>query len=86
MDKNSITQQVRDIVRIKLDIQDIYAEQEITSEANFANDLGADSLDTAELVMEFEKTFNIAISDSEWEDISTFGEAVALIEKKLELR
>ena len=83
MDKKSITQEVRDIVRIKLDIPDIFAEQEITPEANFTNDLGADSLDTAELVMEFEKTFNIAISDNEWENITTFGGAVALIEKKL---
>lgn len=55
-------------------------ESEITMESNFTNDLGADSLDTVELIMEFEKEFNIAIPDDQAEKISTVGEAVKYIE------
>jgi acyl carrier protein len=55
-------------------------EAEVTSEASFTNDLGADSLDTVELIMEFEKEFNIAIPDDQAEKIQTVGEAVAYIE------
>lgn len=54
---------------------------EVTSEANFTNDLGADSLDTVELIMEFEKEFNIAIPDDQAEKITTVGQAVEYIEK-----
>ena len=57
------------------------SESEVTPNANFTNDLGADSLDTVELIMEFEKEFNIAIPDDEAEKISTVGEAVDNIEK-----
>ncbi|NQY11773.1 MAG: acyl carrier protein [Flavobacteriales bacterium] len=57
------------------------SESEVTQNANFTNDLGADSLDTVELIMEFEKEFNIAIPDDEAEKISTVGEAVDYIEK-----
>ena len=57
------------------------SESEVTPNANFTNDLGADSLDTVELIMEFEKEFNIAIPDDEAEKISTVGEAVDYIEK-----
>ena len=57
------------------------SESEVTQNANFTNDLGADSLDTVELIMEFEKEFNIAIQDDEAEKISTVGEAVDYIEK-----
>ena len=53
---------------------------EVTPEASFTNDLGADSLDTVELIMEFEKEFDLAIPDDEAEKISTVGEAIAHIE------
>ena len=56
-------------------------ESEITMESNFTNDLGADSLDTVELIMEFEKEFNIAIPDDQAEKIGTVGEAVKYIEE-----
>jgi acyl carrier protein len=52
---------------------------EVTLEASFTNDLGADSLDTVELIMEFEKEFNIAIPDDQAEKISTVGQAVDYI-------
>jgi acyl carrier protein len=57
------------------------AESEVTNEASFTNDLGADSLDTVELIMEFEKEFNIAIPDDQAENIQTVGDAVSYIEK-----
>ena len=55
-------------------------EDEVTAEASFTNDLGADSLDTVELIMEFEKEFNIAIPDDQAEKIQTVGDAIAYIE------
>jgi len=55
-------------------------ESEVTTEASFTNDLGADSLDTVELIMEFEKEFNIAIPDDKAEGIGTVGEAIAYVE------
>ncbi len=51
-------------------------------EASFTNDLGADSLDTVELIMEFEKEFDLAIPDDQAEKISTVGEAIKYIEEK----
>ena len=56
-------------------------ESEVTVEASFTNDLGADSLDTVELIMEFEKEFNIAIPDDQAEKIATVGEAIKYIEE-----
>ena len=56
-------------------------EGEVTSEASFTNDLGADSLDTVELIMEFEKEFNIAIPDDHAEKIQTVAQAVQYIEE-----
>ena len=56
-------------------------ENEVTMEASFTNDLGADSLDTVELIMEFEKEFNIAIPDDQAEKIATVGDAVKYIEE-----
>ena len=53
----------------------------MTPEASFTNDLGADSLDTVELIMEFEKEFNIAIPDDQAEKIGTVGEAISYIEQ-----
>lgn len=55
-------------------------ESEVTLESNFTNHLGADSLDTVELIMEFEKEFNIAIPDDQAEKIATVGDAVKYIE------
>jgi len=54
---------------------------EVTSEASFTNDLGADSLDTVELIMEFEKEFDIQIPDDQAEAIATVGDAISFIEK-----
>ncbi|MDD4109745.1 MAG: acyl carrier protein [Prolixibacteraceae bacterium] len=58
-------------------------ESEVTDEASFTNDLGADSLDTVELIMEFEKEFDLAIPDDQAEKISTVGEAIAHIEEAI---
>ena len=58
-------------------------ESEVTNEASFTNDLGADSLDTVELIMEFEKEFNLSIPDEEAEKIETVGHAVTYIEEHL---
>jgi len=55
-------------------------EAEVTPEASFTNDLGADSLDTVELIMEFEKEFNMAIPDDQAEKIGTVGDAISYIE------
>ncbi len=68
---------VKEIIIDKLGLQ----ESEVTNEASFANDLGADSLDTVELIMEFEKEFNISIPDQDAEKISTVGEAVKYIQE-----
>ena len=51
-------------------------EADVTREANFTNDLGADSLDTVELIMEFEKEFEISIPDEQAENIQTVGQAI----------
>lgn len=56
-------------------------ESEVNHEASFTNDLGADSLDTVELIMEFEKEFNIAIPDDQAEKIQTVGDAISYIEE-----
>ncbi|MEI8009161.1 MAG: acyl carrier protein [bacterium] len=74
-----IDNKARAIVVDKLGVD----ENEVTPEASFTHDLGADSLDTVELGMEFEKEFDITINDDEWEKINTFNEAVVLIEGKL---
>lgn len=55
-------------------------ESEVTDKASFTNDLGADSLDTVELIMEFEKEFNLSIPDEEAEKIETVGDAVTYID------
>lgn len=59
------------------------AESEITPDANFVKDLGIDSLDYAEIVMEFEQSFDIRIPDDDAEKLQTFGEAVKYIEGKI---
>lgn len=74
---SDIKSRVITIIVDKLSVE----ESEVTLEASFTNDLGADSLDTVELIMEFEKEFNIAIPDDQAEKISTVGQAVDYIEK-----
>ena len=74
---SDIASRVKAIIVDKLGVD----ENEVTVEASFTNDLGADSLDTVELIMEFEKEFNIAIPDDQAENISTVGQAVEHIEK-----
>ncbi|HNW90149.1 MAG TPA: acyl carrier protein [Bacteroidales bacterium] len=73
---SDITARVKAIIVDKLGVD----ENEVTPEASFTNDLGADSLDTVELIMEFEKEFNIAIPDEEAEKIGTVGDAIKYIE------
>ncbi|MBI4648664.1 MAG: acyl carrier protein [Bacteroidia bacterium] len=73
---SDIASRVKAIIVDKLGVD----ENEITPEASFTTDLGADSLDTVELIMEFEKEFNIAIPDDQAENISTVGEAIAYIQ------
>ena len=73
---SDIANRVKAIIVDKLGVD----EKEVTIEASFTNDLGADSLDTVELIMEFEKEFNIAIPDDQAEKISTVGEAISYIE------
>lgn len=73
---SSIAERVTKIIVDKLGVD----ESEVSKEANFTNDLGADSLDTVELIMEFEKEFNISIPDEQAEKITTVGEAVSYLE------
>ena len=73
---SEIEAKVKAIIVDKLGVD----ESEVKPEASFANDLGADSLDTVELIMEFEKAFSISIPDDQAEKISTVGEAIAYIE------
>ena len=74
---SDIASKVKAIIVDKLGVD----ESEVTPEASFANDLGADSLDTVELIMEFEKEFNISIPDDQAEKISTVGDAVSYVEQ-----
>lgn len=73
---SEIAEKVRSIVVDKLGVD----ESEVTLEASFTNDLGADSLDTVELIMEFEKEFNISIPDDQAENIQTVGQAISYLE------
>ena len=74
---SDVAAKVKAIIVDKLGVD----ESEVTNEASFTNDLGADSLDTVELIMEFEKEFDLAIPDDQAEKISTVGEAIAHIEQ-----
>jgi acyl carrier protein len=74
-----IQHKITDILTEKLGI----AESEITPDANFVKDLGIDSLDYAELVMDFEQTFDIKIPDDDAEKMQTIGQAVKYIQSKL---
>ena len=74
---SEIATKVRSIIVNKLGVDD----KEVTPEASFTNDLGADSLDTVELIMEFEKEFNISIPDEAAEKIVTVGDAIKYLEE-----
>lgn len=74
-----IEAKVKAIIADKLGVE----ESQITNEANFQTDLGADSLDTVEMIMEFEKEFNVEIPDEDTQKIATVGDAIAYIEKKV---
>ena len=74
---SDIESKVKAIIVDKLGVD----EADVKPEASFTNDLGADSLDTVELIMEFEKEFNIQIPDEQAEKIATVGDAIAYIEE-----
>jgi acyl carrier protein len=71
-----VAAKVKSIIVEKLAVD----ENEVTSKASFTNDLGADSLDIVELIMEFEKEFGVSIPDEDAEKIVTVSDAVAYIE------
>jgi acyl carrier protein len=73
-----IAAKVKEIIINKLGVD----EGQVTPEASFTNDLGADSLDTVELVMEFEKAFNLQIPDEDAEKIATVGDAITYLSGK----
>lgn len=76
---SEIESKVKAIIIDKLGVE----ESQVTLDASFAADLNADSLDTVELIMEFEKEFNITIPDEDTQKIATVGDAVAYIEKAI---
>ena len=76
---SDVASTVKEIIVEKLGVK----ESEVTPEAIFTNDLGADSLDTVEMIMEFETKFDIKIADDQAEKITTVGEAIAHIEKAI---
>jgi acyl carrier protein len=73
---SQIAEKVKKIIIDKLGVD----ESEVTNEASFTNDLGADSLDTVELIMEFEKEFDVSIPDDQAEKIQTVGQAIEFLE------
>lgn len=73
---SDIAERVKKIIVDKLGVD----ESEVTNEASFTNDLGADSLDTVELIMEFEKEFDVSIPDDQAENIQTVGLAIEYLE------
>ena len=73
---SEIESKVKAIIVVKLGVD----EAQVKAEASFTNDLGADSLDTVELIMEFEKEFGISIPDEQAEKIATVGDAISYIE------
>ena len=74
---SDIASRVKAIIVDKLGVD----ENEVTPTASFTNDLGADSFDIVELIMEFEKEFNISIPDDQAENIATVGQAIAYLEQ-----
>ncbi|HKK75565.1 MAG TPA: acyl carrier protein [Saprospiraceae bacterium] len=77
---SDIAQKVKSIIVDKLGVN----ESEVTDSASFTNDLGADSLDTVELIMEFEKEFNVSIPDDEAEKIATVKDAIDFLEANMD--
>ena len=77
---SNISERVTKIIIDKLGVE----ASEVTTEASFTNDLGADSLDTVELIMEFEKEFDISIPDEQAENIQTVGQAVSYLESQVQ--
>ena len=77
MERDELLQKIKEIVADKLSI----SEDQVTEEASFIDDLGADSLDTVELVMEFEDEFDMSIPDEEAEKIQTVGASIDYIVK-----
>ncbi len=75
---SDIEDTVKSIIVDKLGVDDA----DVTQDASFTNDLGADSLDTVELIMEFEKEFDLTIPDEEAEEIATVGDAIRYLEEK----
>ncbi len=75
---SEVTDRVKAIIVDKLGVD----ESQVTENASFTTDLGADSLDTVDLIMEFEKEFGIKIPDEEAEKIQTVGDAISYIEKQ----
>ncbi len=75
---SDVNTRVKSIIVDKLGVD----ESEVVADASFTNDLGADSLDTVELIMEFEKEFNITIPDDEAEKIATVADAIKYIEER----
>ena len=73
---SEIASKVQKIIVDKLGVE----ESEVVATASFTNDLGADSLDTVELIMEFEKEFGISIPDDQADKIQTVGDAISYIE------
>lgn len=73
---SNIAERVKNIIIERLNVE----EEQVTNEASFINDLGADSLDTVELIMEFENEFKVSIPDEQAENITTVGEAIAFLE------
>ena len=75
---SAVEAKVREIICEQLGV----SEDEVTPEASFIEDLGADSLDIVELVMEFEKEFNIDIPDEDAEKLRTVGDAISYLQQK----
>jgi len=82
MTYEEIVKKVTDIIVDKLGVE----ESEVTETASFTNDLGADSLDTVELLMEFERVFGIKIPDDETSTIATVKDAIDKVQQKLEAK
>ena len=76
---SNIAEKVTKIIVDKLGID----ESEVTPDANFTNDLGADSLDIVELIMQFEQEFDLSIPDEQAENIQTVGDAIKYLESQL---
>ena len=74
---SQVAERVKKIIADKLGVD----EKDIAPEANFIQDLGADSLDTVELIMEFEAKFDVSIPDDQAEHIQTVGQAIAYLEQ-----